>query len=1215
MKRSGILALVLLALTLAAQKFDFKTMQSFKPDPIGETYVNPTGNYALEPGSGVRLAPGSRIMMDYKTITPGKHYRLSGRVKGSGTMNMQIEWLKTATPQNNYQSLKLNGQPQRILIDAVAPEGTQYCYLIFYPAGESTVLVEEIDMVEITVDPDAPLLDFETPLLQPGSVGNYFVNPIGEFRYDDSGNHAKNGVGAMQLSANGRITMDYKPVTPGKRYELSVWMKGSRLGFAQMQWMGSLEKPQLDTKSIQLTSEYQLLKVSGIAPAGATHVYLHLFTDGQPESSLYLDDVRFTELATPAAAATVIDAVFTDGHERFSVYRDDEPVRLQITGRGLAMPDQLQWSVTDFQQNTVAAGTIPVTPESLTAGNVLELPRLPAGSFELAMKLKNSGGTIPFKGSRQPGFVSFGVLPMIKSLPLATPEASRFGGQGTNFITGGEFMKGDPYAPFYPTVGMNWTYFGGGNLAELESTPGKFQPKTREEYQRAGSAPFTAVNRMAELHDLHGVPRHLLKLPPYLAPDAKLNNTQLQSYPLADAPTYAELIGRVARDLAARREAYFPQRTHNYFQLHWEPDWHWNGTDDEFLQYYQAAYPALKANDPQALLLGPNYGVIARGDRKLETLFQKGLGKVLDGVLMHLYFLPVRSEPEAAGLPEDCRKLRKMVDQYIAPGAPLINTEWGVDYRGKDTADITRTDLLNHLSRFTRGHLIALGEGFDATWFFYTADYCTYQSTSGEQGYGIAYNTSSYINQHQFGAASIEPKPTMMGAAAMTRLLEGTRTLGRLDHLDPAIYAYTFRRGDDNLVAVWTPGKPRIFQLPTGNTAVTVYDIMGNPRTIATDNGVLTLELSPFVQYITGVADSVLPTAQRTPDSRFKQSRATVAPGGELAPLCRTIPAKLELVRNGEITPLTTPNMPENLAAGCYELRIPGVESMLIDLTGSAAIELPRLSSGNVEFAVENLTRLPRWLTVTARYDGREFHRETRNFPAGKTVLTIPLSRLPYDGLSPQLLSVTVADEHGEQAKCERSFAAIDVPATTEPPAWSRLFGKETITYQAKHHRGMEDFSARYAVSANAETLLLTVQVTDDRALDTDLPDQPWRNDSLIIAVGTEPDDQGEFAKVRKFAVSRQHGGAPLVQEIFGTPPKATLKTDAIRATLTRDEARQLTQYQLEIPRAIAAGLGITIHDVDTQAEITGDLHREMSLAGGVPLFMGNVKFAMLNYR
>ena len=62
MKRSGILTLVLLTLTLAAQQFDFKTMQSFKPDPIGETYVNPTGNYALEPGSGVRLAPGSRIM-------------------------------------------------------------------------------------------------------------------------------------------------------------------------------------------------------------------------------------------------------------------------------------------------------------------------------------------------------------------------------------------------------------------------------------------------------------------------------------------------------------------------------------------------------------------------------------------------------------------------------------------------------------------------------------------------------------------------------------------------------------------------------------------------------------------------------------------------------------------------------------------------------------------------------------------------------------------------------------------------------------------------------------------------------------------------------------------------------------------------------------------------------------------------------------------------
>lgn len=165
--------------------------------------------------------------------------------------------------------------------------------------------------------------------------------------------------------------------------------------------------------------------------------------------------------------------------------------------------------------------------------------------------------------------------------------------------------------------------------------------------------------------------------------EGKWNNVQAQAWPLGDAAGYTAVVEKIARDLKARREVFFPQRKHNYFQLHWEPDWHWQGNDDEFIEYYRAAREGLRAADPDARLLGANYGVIARGADKMETLFKRGLGNYLDGILIHLYFLPVREEPEKAGLHRDCRRVRQLADRYIVPGAPVINTEWGVDYRGR----------------------------------------------------------------------------------------------------------------------------------------------------------------------------------------------------------------------------------------------------------------------------------------------------------------------------------------------------------------------------------------------------------------------------------------------------------------------------------------------------------------------------------------------------
>ncbi|MBN2642722.1 MAG: hypothetical protein JXR78_13795, partial [Victivallales bacterium] len=866
-----------------AFELDFEVSGEFKPGYYQEQYVNPSGDFRLDSnahgGKSAMLLKGNGvIIIENRKIAAEKDYRLSAWVKGEGKAFMQIEWL--GTKHNSYQTLPLTGEYRRIIIDATAPAGCSRAYLKFRPDNnQGSLWIDDIRLEERTIDPDAPLLDFETPVVGAGNVGKHYVNPTGSYQYDESGQHARTGIGAMKLEQKGRVTIAYRTVVPGRTYEFSAWMKGSGKGAIQLQWLGKLAKAQLDTRSVTLSGEYQQVKQRAVAPEGSNGmVYLHVFEAGAGE--MWIDDLKFDEVKKDAEVPAV-NVTFTGGHERFSIYHPDEDVVLRVSGNALiTRPDTLEWRLCDYLNREVERGELAVTPSQLLAGVELKYAPKKSGAYFLYMKLRDCGATVPYKGSRHPGFVCFGVLPELTALPLKSPEFSRFGGQGTNFIISGEFMKGRSLDPFYTTMGMRWCY-SGGHLSELESEPHRFKAKTAEEY-RGKTRPETAELGMAEIYSLEGAPQYMLKLPKYMSANIKLKGVELQSFPLADSEAYLRLFGEAVKNHAARNSVFFPATEHTYYQIHWEPDWHWQGTEDEFLEYYRLAAQAISANDPKGMLMGANYGVISSGTDKMASLFKKGLGKYIGGVLSHLYFLPVKSEPEQAGLHRDARRLRRLTDKYVSPGAPLINTEWGVDYRGQDTAAIGHAEWMNQLSRFIRGHVIALGEGFSSTWFFYTTDYCTFQSNGGEQGYGISFNTSSYIDKHRFGAASIEPKPTMMAAAAMTRILEGTRSLGRLDQLPDEVFAYSFRRDDRNLVAVWNPTRSMMLKLPVGVPELTVFDIMGNPREVKCPGNVLELEIDNYPQYVLGIADQVLPTAPRGKQSVFKKAFEIAAPGASL---------------------------------------------------------------------------------------------------------------------------------------------------------------------------------------------------------------------------------------------------------------------------------------------------------------------------------------------
>ena len=86
------------------------------------------------------------------------------------------------------------------------------------------------------------------------------------------------------------------------------------------------------------------------------------------------------------------------------------------------------------------------------------------------------------------------------------------------------------------------------------------------------------------------------------------------------------MLAQLVREQVVRRKTLFPNMSQNYYQISWEADWHWKGSDEDFIKMYQVAYEAVHENDPDGLLLGPNYGVLKTGNRLLRRLFPKGLG-------------------------------------------------------------------------------------------------------------------------------------------------------------------------------------------------------------------------------------------------------------------------------------------------------------------------------------------------------------------------------------------------------------------------------------------------------------------------------------------------------------------------------------------------------------------------------------------------------------
>lgn len=529
--------------------------------------------------------------------------------------------------------------------------------------------------------------------------------------------------------------------------------------------------------------------------------------------------------------------------------------------------DRVNWSVQDYAGNLRGSGSFDVPAGTRTS--TLSCKDTASGYFAITASLSRSGGTLPKAGTRPGGIATFGVLPSVSwALPAATfasQDQHRFGMQG-------ESDKPALLDAMKISQTIDWR-----QMSTMEpDRPNSWRPTAAQSVADVDS--LYKTGRISRLVRLDGIP----------AWASRTGAFERDSYSPKDFSYFKGYMARVAADSKAIHETYFPNMQHNYYQVTWEPLWQDSAAN--FVEMYKAAWEGIHSADPHAVVMGvasPDPGLTGSWctANLLRTYASLGLMNYIDGISTHGYwahhdspaFPPEKwdTDPNSyyqqQALDHQMRDLRAEMQQY-KPNMRLWATELGVAYDSGITyaKGPSANQLYAQAAVSARAHLIVLGEGAQVTYFFTGSDY------PGEVGFGTFFDL---VNpQGDPHATALSPKPVSMAFAAMTRIIDGTETLGRLRNLPASDYGYAFQRlgGGPVVTALWThdnanwPTSAGVYSQSVRKTyalavdspgtsgKVVTFDMMGNPAILPYKNGVVDLALSEAPIYVVSKNPSVI---------------------------------------------------------------------------------------------------------------------------------------------------------------------------------------------------------------------------------------------------------------------------------------------------------------------------------------------------------------------
>lgn len=522
--------------------------------------------------------------------------------------------------------------------------------------------------------------------------------------------------------------------------------------------------------------------------------------------------------------------------------------------------DTLSWSIDDTTGRVAASGSFAVPRGGATT--TLTCTSTLAGYFAVSGNLKAGGGALPQAGTRPTGIATFGVIPNLNGIvPAVTytkQEQHRFGMQGEN-----------DRAAVLAGLGITQTIDDRQMSVMEPNGANTFDPSANH------LDPFYTSGNVMRLIRLDGLPGWA----------SKSGGVEDFTTLPKDMSYLQNYMSRVGTESNAIRQKYFPTQSANFYQVTWEPNQFWTDTDANFVSLYQSVYQGIHSTDPNAVVMGPTDAFPSLTNQRLQRIASLGFGQYIDGVATHGYYdagtspshPPERlaTDPDAAtaanALNNSMRTLRTTMQNQYRSGMKLYQTEVGISYDlGSSYGPNYPTGnvLFAQGAVVARTHIILLGEGADVSYVFYGADY------PAEVGYGTFFDLSNA--QGSYGATNISPKPAAMVVSAMSRILDGTNTLGPVKNTPSGVYAYSFQQVNNGSVitALWThsnnvwsasAGFSSTYSVayslqvdaPGTSGTVKVLDMMGNPMTLNYTDGTLKLNLTEAPVYVVSKNASV----------------------------------------------------------------------------------------------------------------------------------------------------------------------------------------------------------------------------------------------------------------------------------------------------------------------------------------------------------------------
>ncbi len=242
-------------------------------------------------------------------------------------------------------------------------------------------------------------------------------------------------------------------------------------------------------------------------------------------------------------------------------------------------------------------------------------------------------------------------------------------------------------------------------------------------------------------------------------------------------------------------------------------------------------YPAIKSSFPSVQVVAGATVPIAHGFFK--SLFENGALPYLDAVSIH----PYADFPDGVSL--EISELRELIKAYNGGKTKPI---WATEFSFVTSSESDQYVAASYLAQIA---CLMRSEGVERMYYYLTMD-------------DDLFPFRGLVGRASDDRGRFRPHPAFIAYATLIRQLHDA-TFERRFATSPSTYAFSFRRGDEHISALWSNHPVTVFL--SSSAPLIITNIMGSSSTKSPVSGKVTLTLGKDVQYVAGPITSVTEVA------------------------------------------------------------------------------------------------------------------------------------------------------------------------------------------------------------------------------------------------------------------------------------------------------------------------------------------------------------------